>query len=177
MTFHFVDINRNLVRAWKEDFRPFRDVEIVEGDILALARDTIVSPANSYGYMDGGIYLQYMKYFGERIQTIVQEVIGTRSQGLLPVGSSILVLTGDERIPRLIVAPTMEFPEQVGATNAYRAMRAVLRIADKKSAQISHIYCPGLATGTGMVEPEDAATQMASAFRGWIESKSADKSI
>ena len=170
MTLHLVDVRPTLVRAWRKEFSTFADVEISCGDILELAEDTIVSPANSYGYMDGGIDLEYMRHFGLRIQSIVQEAISRRPEGLLPVGASILVMTGDAKIPRMIVAPTMQIPEQVGAVNAYRAMRAVLRIASREKNNISHIYCPGLATGTGGVDPVDASVQMAQAYRDWIES-------
>ena len=171
MKLHLVDISAYLIQAWQQEFRNFSNVHIVSADILSVAEDTIVSPANSYGYMDGGIDFQYMNYFGHKIQTIVQEAISKRSGGMLPVGSSILVQTGNKRIPRLIVAPTMEFPETVDPINAYRAMRAILRIADQEEGRIMNIYCPGLATGTGRVDPMDAAIQMASAYADWTKGK------
>ena len=172
MRLHLVDVNTLLVRAWEIEFRAHQDVAVSEGDILKVAENSIVSPANSHGYMDGGIDFLYMQFFGEGIQSRVQEAISTRPEGMLPVGASLLVPTGNTRIPYLIVAPTMEFPEPVPASNAYRAMRAILRLAAKESVAIANIYCPGLATGTGRVDPEDAAREMAAAFRDWTMEQS-----
>jgi len=67
----------------------------------------------------------------------------------------------------LIVAPTMTLPEQVESGHCYRAMRAVLRIAGRDPEVGRNVFCPGLATGVGMVPPETAAAMMAEAYRDW----------
>ena len=54
---HLVDLEDSLVQAWRAEFAAFPEVEVAEGDILAVARGAIVSPANSQGHMDGGIDL------------------------------------------------------------------------------------------------------------------------
>lgn len=167
MKLHLVDINLLLVNAWKTAFKDFPEVDIQLDDILNIAEDTIVSPANSFGYMDGGIDLAYMKFFGPRIQIITQNAIRERSNGQLPVGSSLIVETGRTRIPYMIVAPTMKIPGPVPAENAYRAMRAVLRIMSNETHKDRNVYCPGLATLTGRVPIEQAADKMAEAYRDW----------
>ena len=107
MKIHLVDLNDELVECWREAFAPIESVEVSRGNILELASDTIVSPANSYGYMDGGIDRAYRDYFGIRIEQTVQAQISQRAEKYLPVGEAILVDTGDDRIPRMICAPTM----------------------------------------------------------------------
>jgi O-acetyl-ADP-ribose deacetylase (regulator of RNase III) len=73
-------------------------------------------------------------------------------------------------VPYLIVAPTMTMPEEVASNNCYRAMRAVLRIADAYPEVAEEIFCPGLGTGVGMVPPRNSAAMMAQAFRDWKSS-------
>jgi O-acetyl-ADP-ribose deacetylase (regulator of RNase III) len=167
-----VDTNADLVAAWQTTFRGL-SVAIEQGDILQLAENTLVSPANSLGIMDGGIDAAYTEYFGLALSAHVQEAISRRPEGLLPVGAAILLRTGHRRIPLLISAPTMELPGPVPATNAYRAMRAVLRTAAGAPGLVTHVYCPGLATGVGHVEPTDAAEAMARAFEDWSRSSDA----
>ncbi|HIE01104.1 MAG TPA: hypothetical protein EYP59_12595 [Thiotrichaceae bacterium] len=64
MQLWLVDINPILVKAWKSTFYEFSNVNVIEADILSIAENTIVSPANSYGFMDGGIDQFYTDYFG-----------------------------------------------------------------------------------------------------------------
>ncbi len=165
MNLHLVDFNGHVVNAWAEAFSAFPEVTIQQGDLLAVAKNSVVSPANSYGFMDGGIDAAYRTFFGPQIERKVQEAVTRRPEGHLPVGASLVVPTGHQRVPFLIVAPTMTVPEQVMSNNCYRAMRAILRVATGEVGQ--HIYCPGLATGVGMVPPENAAAMMAQAYRDW----------
>ena len=48
------DRNPALVEAWRRNFEGIERVEISQGDIFGVTADAIVSPANSFGYMDGG---------------------------------------------------------------------------------------------------------------------------
>jgi O-acetyl-ADP-ribose deacetylase (regulator of RNase III) len=167
MRLHLVDTDAEVVAALRDAFRSFREVEVALGNILAVARNTVVSPANSYGVMDGGIDRAYLDFFGPAIQGRVQEAIGQRSEGYLPVGASLVIRTGHARIPYLLLAPTMLAPEAVTRDNCYRAMRAVLRLADSHTEVGQDIYCPGLGTGVGMVNPGEAAEEMAQAYKDW----------
>jgi len=69
MRLHFVDCNPEIVRAWKSAFVRHPKIDISEGDLLTVATTCVVSPANSYGFMDGGIDAQYTQFFGLRPQT------------------------------------------------------------------------------------------------------------
>jgi len=170
MHLHLVDYNGQLVNAWIRAFEEFPEVTVQQGDLLSIAVNCVVSPANSYGFMDGGIDAAYRAFFGAEIERTVQDAITRRPEGHLPVGASLVVRTGRKDVPFMVVAPTMTMPEQVESRNCYRAMRAILRIVGTDAEVGRDIYCPGLATGVGMVPPENAATMMAKAYRDWKRS-------
>jgi hypothetical protein len=81
-------------------------------------------------------------FFGARIQTVVEEAISQREGVCLPVGASLAVALGHHTIRYLVVAPTMQTPEEVPALNCYRPMRVVLRIAGDDEELDRDIYCP-----------------------------------
>lgn len=163
-----IDQNPAIVAAWRSCFAPHPEVGILGGDILAIAGCAVVSPANGYGFMDGGLDRRYTEFFGLTPQTALQQAIARRPEGYLPVGAAILVRTGHPRIPYMIAAPTMLGPEPgIPAANCGRALYAVLRTVDRHAALISTVYCPGLGTGIGQVDPEEAAREMAGAYGKW----------
>jgi O-acetyl-ADP-ribose deacetylase (regulator of RNase III) len=161
-----VDQEPGLVECWNREFAAFPEVAVVCGDILSLAQNAIVSPANSYGFMDGGIDLLYLEYFGLQIQDRVQDAISRRQEGYLPVGASVVVKTGHPKIQYLVVSPTMILPEAVPAANCFFSMAATLSIASH-TVEITDLYCPGLGTGVGRVPFDIAAEEMANAYRKW----------
>ena len=167
MELWLVDKNPELVEAWKQSFAEFEKVHIVEGDILAQAECSLVSPANSYGFMDGGIDRLYVEFFGSVVEQNLQKAISKRPEGYLPIGSAELVRTHHNRIPYVISAPTMVTPEAVPSENCFYAMIAILRIVSHHSDVINKVYCPGLGTGIGNVPPKIAAEEMAMAYRRW----------
>lgn len=165
MKLHFVDQNRDVVAALGRAFAPFPEVKVSFGNILDVAEISVVSPANSSGFMDGGIDAVYRRYFGQQIEDKVRSAVATRPEGYLPVGTSLVVPTSDSRIPYMIIAPTMLMPEAVSALNAARALRAVMRAQAAHASLLTNVYCPGLCTGVGQVEPDEAAIVMAAAYR------------
>jgi O-acetyl-ADP-ribose deacetylase (regulator of RNase III) len=128
-----------------------------------------VSPANSFGFMDGGIDLVYSKHFGWELQERLQTLIRSDHDGDLPVGQAVVVPTFDKDIPYLISAPTMRVPMDVSETvNAYLAFRAAIRAARQFNRtapkRIESILCPGLGTAIGRLSPRACATQMHYAY-------------
>jgi O-acetyl-ADP-ribose deacetylase (regulator of RNase III) len=165
---HFVDTDLGVVNELRRAFAGIEDVFSAEGNILAVARDALVSPANSYGLMDGGIDAEYSAFFGPNVQTAVQGAISRRPEGYLPIGASLAIRTHHKKIPFLIVAPTMHTPEEVSSENCYRAMRAVLRLVRAEAGLAAgEVFCPGLGTGIGRVPPAEAANQMLRAYLDW----------
>ncbi len=120
-------VEDSLVRAWEQFCGDIDGLTIHRGTILEVACDAVVSPANSFGFMDGGLDALYLDHFGPPIQMAVRRAIYEHHHGELLVGAAEIVETGDERIPYLIVAPTMRVPMVLhDSVNAYLAMRAVL---------------------------------------------------
>ena len=176
MTIWLVDVNPDMVEAWKKEFQGADGVVVQCGDILEIAENTVVSPANSYGFMDGGIDRAYTDFFGLKPQEEIQRLIASRPEGFLPVGAAVLVKTGNRKIPYMIAAPTMMTPGQVNAANAFFAMSAILRIAGQNRDIVEKLFCPGLATGVGGVSCERAAKEMATAYWKW-KWKSEDRGL
>jgi O-acetyl-ADP-ribose deacetylase (regulator of RNase III) len=136
------------------------------GDIFGLNKgfDAIVSPANSFGWMDGGIDLAYVNYFGGSLEHDLQRKIDAEFDGELLVGQAAVVETGYHRIPLMISAPTMRVPHSiVGTMNVYLAFRAVLLAARKNS--IESILSPCLGTLTGGMPALESAQQINVALR------------
>ena len=188
------DYNPDMVKAWKDE-EAFGDpkfkslVEVSEGDIFegGPAADAIVSPANSFGFMDGGIDMAYSLHFGWQMQERLQKLLSEEYDGELPVGEAAVIPAYSpetklappnlpptknmgQPIKFLISAPTMRVPTNVDKTvNAYLAFRAVLRAAkqhNKKnpSDPIGTILCPGLGTAVGRMPYKMCAVQMRTAY-------------
>ncbi|MCB9744169.1 MAG: macro domain-containing protein [Alphaproteobacteria bacterium] len=173
MKLHLRDTNPALPEAWERAFGGDPAVTISQGDILdaSLQADAIVSPANSFGFMDGGIDLAYSLYFGWGVQERLQARIMERHHGELPVGQATLVPTEHPRVPWLVSAPTMRVPMDVSQTvNAYLALRAALLAVDAANAEgagIHTLLCPGLGAAVGRMPAQVAALQMRAAWEAW----------
>jgi O-acetyl-ADP-ribose deacetylase (regulator of RNase III) len=155
--------------AWGKAFMSEKNMKIIEGDILVGTADALVSPANSFGYMDGGIDLAYRNFFGMEIQHRVRSRIRAEHFGELPVGQAVVVETDHEKLPHLIVAPTMRVPDRISDTvNVYLAFRAALLalIRHNVSARkkIETMRAPALGTGIGGMPIDRAARQMHAAL-------------
>jgi O-acetyl-ADP-ribose deacetylase (regulator of RNase III) len=154
-----VDHDPALVRAWRAAFEDRDDVEVFQGDYFAHEAEAMVSPANSFGIMDGGLDAAIRDVLGFAVQKAAQQIIVERHHGEMPVGAAEIVDTHDARWPKLVVAPTMRVPEVVAQTlNAYLAFRAILLACAR--ANIGSVVCCGLATGIGAMEPARCALQM-----------------
>src|SRR5438874_561559 len=102
-------------------------VEAIAGDYFQRPADAIVSPANSFGIMDGGLDLAIRDELGFSVERKLQEVIVEQHHGELPVGCAEIIETDDSRWKYMIAAPTMRVPEPIPFTiNAYLAFRAIL---------------------------------------------------
>ena len=155
--------------AWKKYFDGVDNVEVHDDDILKHVADAIVSPANSFGYMDGGLDLKYSQHFGWELENRVRQKLENEHFGEIPVGKSIIVDTHLEDIPFLISAPTMRVPSNVSNTiNAYLAFKGILQAVimhnEGANKRIESILCPGLGTGEGKMSPNKCAKQMFRAY-------------
>src|SRR5438128_1317574 len=120
-------VEKSLADAWTKFCGDLDFVAVHHGSILDVECDAVVSPANSYGFMDGGIDAIYLDYFGSDLQARVRQQIFDHHHGELLVGQADVVETGHDKIPFLIAAPTMRVPMNLHETvNPYLAARAVL---------------------------------------------------
>ncbi len=165
-----VDVQAELCTAWEKCFHGVPQVSIHHGYFQEVkAYDCLVSPANSFGLMDGGIDLAIRNYFGMKLQYNVQKIIQKEFYGEQPVGTSVIVDTENDDHPFLAHTPTMRVPMDISEMdNVYNAMFAMLRAVANfnKTAKfrIDSVLCPGLGTATGKVSPEEAARQMSMAY-------------
>lgn len=166
--------NSELADAWKQYFQFESDVDIVEGDILAMEWDALVAPGNSFGFMDGGIDLLISRKYGWAIQTELKKRIAESDIQELLVGQAELLPIPDSS-KFIIYAPSMRVPTShliAQSVNAYLAMKAALVIAQMHNIEVLAI--PGLCTGTGGMKPEVAAKQMFEAYDEVINKNNKD---
>ena len=172
-----VAVDAPLADAWERHCGNLECVTIHRGSILDLRVDAVVSPANSFGFMDGGIDRLYSHHFGWHVQDRLQSLIKTAHHGELLVGSAEVVDTDDSNIPFLIAAPTMRVPMILHDTvTAYLAARATLLLikygrfpaghlaGEAISDGIKSVAFPGLGTGVGRVDPDTCALQVRAAI-------------
>lgn len=159
--------------AWQKFCGDLDFVTVHQGSILETECDAVVSPANSFGFMDGGIDAVYLSHFGYDIQTRVRRQIYDYHHGELIVGNADVVETENESIPFLIIAPTMRVPMILQDTvNPYLAARAIFTLVKHKTflsgshegrpiaEHIKTIALPGLGTGVGRVGFNTCAHQV-----------------
>ena len=168
--FHLVAFNIGLYYAWKKYFDKIDNVKVIDGDILSFKASAIVSPANSFGYMDGGLDLKYSEYFGWGLEKKLRLLLEAEYFGEIPIGQAVIIETERDDIPYLISAPTMRVPTNIEKTvNAYLAFKGIIQAVQKfnkiNDNAITGILCPGLGTGEGKMPYEQCAYQMYKAYR------------
>jgi O-acetyl-ADP-ribose deacetylase (regulator of RNase III) len=152
----------------------------VKSDVRELVKDfdinCIVSPANCLGFMDGGIDMLYMQMF-PGIQTTVENRIKTfdittpLGGYALPIGSAMLVKTGNDQCPLLACVPTMFLPGNIAGTrNVYWAVRGLLRLVTESffpegARHRVVVAVPCLGTGVGNMTGQASGQQVAEALR------------
>ncbi len=174
------DTNADMTDAWLDSFFGVDGVEIVQGDLLDAAEDAVVSPANSFGDMSGGVDKRIDDFYRGAAQEWITQAIREQFLGELPVGMALVVAMPDSRIPFVVAAPTMRVPQPVpDSINAYLALRAALVAVTRHNAQniqntrpVHSLAVPGLCTGVGGMSPALAARQMRAAYdniigEGW----------
>jgi O-acetyl-ADP-ribose deacetylase (regulator of RNase III) len=175
----------SLAEAWKKFCGHLECASVHYGSILDVPCDAVVSPANSYGFMDGGIDALYTQRFGTKVQDRLRRLILDRHHGELLVGEAEIVETDDPRTPYLIAAPTMRVPMMLSAetVNPYLSTRAVLllvkygsfptgeNVGQPIAGRIQTVAFPGMGTGVGKVPMEVCARQVRAAIEDFLLDK------
>ena len=180
MNIVLADIEGNLISAWNDIASNNSNITTYQGSIFEVECDALVSPANSFGFMDGSLDFAISEFFGWHVQDRLQEIIKSKHSGELLVGQAEVVPTDHASIPYVISAPTMRVPMDVrGTANPYLAIRGVL-LAVKHGVfkdgtpvkdRIKTIAFPGMGTGVGQITPTVFAKQMKQAVEDVIEDK------
>jgi O-acetyl-ADP-ribose deacetylase (regulator of RNase III) len=180
MNIVLADIEGNLINAWNDIAPNNTNVTTYQGSIFEVECDALVSPANSFGFMDGSLDFAISEFFGWHVQDRLQEAIKSKHSGELLVGQVEIVSTDHTSIPYVISAPTMRVPLDVrGTANPYLAIRGVL-LAVKNGVfkdgtpvkdRIKTVAFPGMGTGVGQITPAVFAKQMKQAVEDVIEDK------
>lgn len=169
-----VDLKLGLCTAWSEYFKDLPNVEIIQNYFERIPEfDCMVSPANSFGLMDGGVDAAIIQFFGDDLMRRVQKHIIEAYRGKQSVGTSFIIETFHPEHPFLAHTPTMRTPMTIAHTdNVYKAMWAMLLTVDQHNKiserKIDSVVCPGLGTGTGQVPFREAARQMSLAYRNFL---------
>lgn len=170
----FISIYEQDIETYKTILGDYPNFCFVCGDVVeeitTAKYDTIVSPANSFGFMESGIDSYYLRFFGNDLQIAVQNVIKQKYHGELPVGRGMLLkLKNSKQNPKyFMVAPTMRSQNDVSNTiNAYLSFKAILEVVEKTQL-ITSILVPCLATGIGRMNAKKSAKQIKMAMDAYL---------
>ncbi|HEX3648065.1 MAG TPA: macro domain-containing protein [Pseudonocardiaceae bacterium] len=163
-----------MTMAWRDVAADRPGIGVHHGSILEIGTDAVVSPANSFGLMRGGIDAVYARAWPSIEQRVRSAVLAFHG-GELPIGEAVVVPTGAVKPGWLISAPTMREPHTVlpgDTVHPYLAARAVFRLWESGRLEdgrpirrvIRSIAIPGMGTGVGRVPPTTCARQVAAAW-------------
>jgi len=177
MNIILTSVEDGLADAWERFCGDLPFVTVHRGSIFDLSCEAVVSPANSFGFMDGGIDMLYTQHFGGHVQERLQKAIREDHHGELLVGTAEIVETDDPNLPFLVAAPTMRVPTILrDSVNPYLAARAALLLVrhgtftrgtytgERVAAYVDSLAFPGLGTGVGRVGPNTCARQVRAAI-------------
>ena len=178
---HLIDINQNMTNIWENFFKNIPNVYIHNTDLHTFLNqnqniEAIVSPANSFGLMDGGYDKAIIDYFGKGLMEDVQKSILLKWYGEQPICTSITVpITnrtivdniGNRKYAVLIHTPTMRTPEVITDSKiVYHCMRSTLIEAMKQG--VKSIVVPAFGGCTGQVDKRELANMMRLAYEQLI---------
>jgi O-acetyl-ADP-ribose deacetylase (regulator of RNase III) len=183
-----------MIAAFAARFAGLPDVRWIQSRFEDLEpHDAFVTAGNAFGIMTAGIDAAVVRRLGENVMRQVQDHILDAYWGEQPVGTAFVVRTGNPDVPFLVHAPTMRVPGNIAGTDkVYAATWAALLaiaahnardVADTASvgsidardagcvghAKIRVAAFPAMGTGFGGVPFDEAARQMAAAYRHFLE--------
>lgn len=166
MKIYIIDKGGLKLRYARLYFHGEPDVECVAAEFDEFLRSNpvqcIVSPANSYGLMDGGYDLAITRYFGDQLQQRVQQYIIDHYYGEQPVGTSFIIDAGKDG-RKLIHTPTMRTPQIIREPLIiYQCMRTTLMCAMENN--VESILIPLFGGGCGEVPAKLIAEMMWKAY-------------
>ncbi|MCI0461736.1 MAG: macro domain-containing protein [Gemmataceae bacterium] len=167
--------DESMCAAFRSRFEGLPDVRVIRGRFEDLEpHDCFVTAGNAFGLMTAGIDAAVVRFFGPELMERVQQRILDDYLGEQPVGTAFLVPTGNLHYPFIAHAPTMRVPGSIEDTDkvysaAWAALLAVHAHNLRSEEQIETVAFPALGTGFGGVPFDEAARQMAAAWRHFVE--------
>jgi len=137
-------------------------IAVVAGDITKVEADALVNPANSQLTMGGGVAGALLRAGGSRIQ---EEAL---RKAPVQIGQAVATTAGNLKAKYVIHAPTMTRPAMAAnLDNVSAATGAALECA--RQMRVESIAFPGLGTGVGGLNLQDAANAIVDAIKRHIE--------
>ena len=150
----------------------YRDtnIAVVMGDITKLEVDAIVNPANSQLIMGGGVAGAILRAGGDQIQK------QALTKAPVPIGRAVATTAEKLKAKYVIHAPTMIRPAMPASLEDVKAAtRAALACAHGMG--LLSLAFPGLGTGVGGLDPQDAANAMVEEIKRHIEANTTIKKV
>lgn len=162
MKIYIIDRSAEKLRPIRRYFENEASVTVVHSDFESFMKtnhvECIVSPANSFGMMDGGYDLAITNWFGDQLQKRVQKYLIENLYGEQPVGTSIYIDAGRDN-QSLIHTPSMRTPQAIkDPLIVYQCMRSTLMCALQHG--VKSILIPLFGGATGMLDKEVIAEMM-----------------
>jgi O-acetyl-ADP-ribose deacetylase (regulator of RNase III) len=160
--------------AFRKRFAELPNVRVIQDRFEDLEpHDCFVTAGNAFGLMTAGIDAAVVRFFGEQLMQRIQYRIMDQYLGEQPVGTAFIEPTGNPDYPFVAHAPTMRVPGSIEGTDkvycatwaALVAIHAHNVVADRK---IETVAFPAMGTGFGDVPFDEAARQMAAAYRHYV---------
>lgn len=125
-------------------------LELKQGDIINEICDAIICPANSFGYMRGGL--------AQSIRIAGGDIIEEQAKNKAPIslGDAVITSGGSLKVKFIIHAPTMALPMGPATKeNVSKAIMASFTCAANHGLQ--SLALPAMGTGTGWLPYVDSA--------------------
>jgi O-acetyl-ADP-ribose deacetylase (regulator of RNase III) len=161
--------------AFRARFAGLQGVRVIRGRFEDLGpHDCFVTAGNAFGLMTAGIDAAVVRFFGEGLMRRVQKRILDQFFGEQPVGTAFVLPTGHPDVPFLVHAPTMRVPGSIEGTDkvyaaTWSALLAVHAHNRAGAGEIGVVAFPAMGTGFGGMPFDEAARQMAAAYRHYRE--------
>jgi O-acetyl-ADP-ribose deacetylase (regulator of RNase III) len=175
LTVHLRDQNPEVVKCWQAFFGRNPKVDISEGNVFDLDVAVLVSPANSFGIMEGGLAEQLNKLCDGQFESRVRKQIQDKWAGELPIGSAEIITSKLDKPRLVIISPTTRVPIRMtnANVNSYLATRGALRALaaymrqereEHGATDIDSVAFVGMGAGTCKTAPAVCAFQMYEAY-------------
>lgn len=164
-----LSLNKGVCIELQKLFNKNKNVTIVNNDIESFFQanqnriDCLVSPANSYGMMDGSYDKALTNILGIECENKVQSIIKKYFLGEQPICTSFIIDTPINGV-KLIHTPTMRVPSVIKEPEiVYHCTRSTLICALEND--VKTIVLPAFGNAVGEVDSKTCAQYMYNAYK------------